>query len=135
MRLAFLLLFAAACAPEAQINLIEAPYLVDSYPGNGSVLPADQAGPLLLRFSKPVAEASSAGSSLRVEALDQDGAVANEVPMSPCVADAEGLLLECPVAGELSPSTRYRITVEASLLFASGETMTSDHQRWFQTMP
>ncbi len=135
MRLFALFILLTGCAPEAQINVVEPPFLVDSYPGNGSVLPASQASPLLFRFSKPVAQASGAAQHIAVEALDQSGNVANTLPLNTCSSDADGLLLECPINGNLQTGTRYRITLGTGLVFASGEQLLSPHQRWFQTLP
>ena len=58
-----------ACAPEATIEVIAPPFLVDSYPGNGSVIPADQASPLLFRFSKDIADAATANQHITLEVM------------------------------------------------------------------
>ena len=130
-----LILLLAGCAPEAQIELIEPPFLVDSYPGNGSVLPADQASPLLLRFSKAVADPGTAHQNLELAALSLNGEPNDIIALSPCRGDAEGLLLECPVTGSLTADTRYRLNIGTGILFASGEVLVSTQQRWFQTLP
>jgi hypothetical protein len=134
MRSALFLLL-ASCAPEAQIQLVQPPFLLDSYPGNGSVLPADQATPLLLRFSKAVADPSSAHQNLELASLTRSGEASELVALSPCRAEADGLLLECPVAGTLAPDTRYRLTIGTGIAFTTGEVLISVQQRWFQTLP
>ena len=128
-------LLLAGCAPEATINVVEPPFLVDSYPGNGSVLPAEQATPLLFRFSKPMANAATANQYITLELLDDSGEVSTTLPLSMCSAAAEDLLLECPVNATLQAGSRFRITVGTGLIFESGESLLSPHRRWFQTLP
>ena len=135
MRILALVFLLAGCAPEAQIEVVEPPFLVDSYPGNGSVLPASQASPLLFRFSKGLDQAASAAQHITLEALESSGSVAAALPLGTCSSDADGLLLECPISTSLEAGTRYRITLGTGLTFTSGEQLLSPHQRWFQTLP
>ena len=124
-----------ACAPEAQIQVMELPFLVDSYPGNGSVVPLSQASPILLRFSKELAGSSGAEQHLTLEAIDTEGEATAALPIGSCAAGSDNLLLECPINGTLQADTRYRLTVGTGLSFATGEQLLSPHQRWFQTLP
>ena len=135
MRTLLVAFMLSGCAPEAQIEVIEPPFLVDSYPGNGSVLPADQASPLLFRFSKGLTNAASAAQHISLEVVDSGGSASAALPLGTCSLDADALLLECPVSGSLQTGTRYRVTVGTGLIFTSGEQLLSPHQRWFQTLP
>ena len=135
MRILALALMLAGCAPEAQIEVVEPPFLVDSYPGNGSVLPASQASPLLFRFSKGLAQAAGAADHITLEVLDPAGDVSAVLPLGSCSLGADALLLECEVNGSVQAGTRYRVTVGTGLTFSSGEQLLSPHQRWFQTLP
>ena len=135
MRSVALGILLVGCAPEATINVVEPPFLVDSYPGNGSVLPADQATPLLFRFSKPMADAATANQHIALELLDGSGEASATLPLRSCNASAEDLLLECPVNATMQAGSRFRVTVGTGLTFLSGESLLSPHQRWFQTLP
>ncbi len=135
MRILALVFLLAGCAPEAQIEVVEPPFLVDSYPGNGSVLPASQASPLLFRFSKSLDQAASAAQHITLETLESSGNAAAALPLGTCSSDADGLLLECPISATIQAGTRYRITLGTGLTFTSGEQLLSPHQRWFQTLP
>ena len=135
MRAVALGLILGACAPEASIEVIEPPFLVDSYPGNGTLVPADQATPLLFRFSKPIADAAAANQHITLELMNESGGADTTLSLSTCSASAEDYLLECPVNVAPQAGNRFRITVGTGLVFLSGESLLSPHQRWFQTLP
>ncbi|MDE0883045.1 MAG: hypothetical protein OSB21_10655 [Myxococcota bacterium] len=135
MRLLALSVLFAGCAPEATIEIIKPPFLVDSYPGNGSLLPNDQVSPLLLSFSKAISNAASANAHITLEALNESGDASGVVALNACSGDAAGLVLECAINGNLDFATRYRITLGTGLSFVSGEQLLKAHQRWFQTLP
>ena len=86
-----------ACAPEATIEVIAPPFLVDSYPGNGSVIPADQASPLLFRFSKDIADAATAHQHITLEVLGDSNEATGTLPVGSCSTSTQPVLLECSI--------------------------------------
>ena len=124
-----------ACAPEATIEVIEPPFLVDSYPGNGSVIPADQASPLLFRFSKDIADAATANQHITLEVMGDGNEATGTLPVGSCSTPTQPVLLECSIDAALDAGTRYRVTIGTGLSFLTGEALLSPHQRWFQTLP
>ena len=122
------LLFAASCAAPAEV-IVQAPAaLVDSYPGNGAVLPADQVSPLLLIFSSELDGDGEFTRHLTLSVMGEDALL----PIVSCER-SEANLLACPLGVPPRPETRYELAISPDLPFASGQTLGVGYSRWFET--
>ena len=118
----------ASCAAPAEITVQAPAALVDSYPGNGSVLPADQVSPLLLVFTSELETDGDFLRHLSLSPMDEE----TLLPIASCAATSPKLL-ECPLGVLPQPETRYELTVSPDLPFASGQTLGVAYSRWFET--
>ncbi|GEM_PF-4310267 len=122
-------LIIASCAAPAEITVQAPAALVDSYPGNGSVLPADQVSPLLFVFTSELDEGGDFLRHLTLSAIDQESLV----PIISC-SQPQPQLLECPLGVAPQPETRYELKISPDLPFASGQTLGVAYSRWFETL-
>jgi len=121
-------LVVSSCAAPAEITVQAPAALVDSYPGNGSVLPADQVSPLLLVFTAELESGTNFLPHLSVSAVGDEALL----PIVSC-DNPEPKLLACPLGVLPQPETRYELTVSPDLPFASGQTLGVGYSRWFET--
>ena len=124
-----------ACAPEATIEVIAPPFLVDSYPGNGSVIPADQASRCCFDSPKTLRTQQTANQHITLEVMGDGNEATGTLPVGSCSTPTQPVLLECSIDAALDAGNRYRVTIGTGLNFLTGEALLSPHQRWFQTLP
>lgn len=127
--LSLILACLGACAAPAEITVQSPPALMDSYPGNGSVLPPEQVSPLLLVFNQALATDEALGRHLSVHPVGDD----ELLPLASCTLPQPSLL-ECPLALQPRPGTRYEVELSPDLPFVNGQTLAISYKRWFETL-
>ena len=127
---ALVLLMLFACG-EAEILAPESLSIVDTSPGNGSViLPGET--PIAILFSEDVVQ-SSIESSVSLEETTEQGSAIRELPLDLESYEAETFTAILRTE-ELPPATIYALTIAAKDLRAtSGAKMRSDLIRRFRT--
>ena len=120
------------CAEPTQLIVQELPHLIDSFPGNGSVVPV-ATDDVLLRFSAPLDITAPADDQLSLQQLDPSGEPIASLELRGCRREHEELVVRCTLP-TLQQASRYRLLVGEALRFASGLTLGYEHPRWFETL-
>lgn len=129
-RASVLLLFLVACG-NAEIVVPEPLGVVDTHPGNGSLVPAgDQ--PIVITFTEAVVS-DLLEASVSLEETTEQGTPIRELPLSLDSYDAETFTAVFRTE-TLPPGATYALTVrQEPLRAASGARMPNDLIRRFQT--
>lgn len=124
------LLLLAGCGA-AEIVVPEPLWVVDTFPGNGALVPAGDV-PLVVAFSADVAE-DSLTEAVLLERIAESGAAVEVVPtaLGEYLFESRTATFQAP---SLPPDTAYSLTVRAETLRGlEGATLVADVVRRFKT--
>ncbi len=133
-----------ACAPASTIEVAPALSVVDSFPGNGTRLPAAAATRIELVFSELV-DGEAALASIKLASLTEGDQVKDPYDLYPDIRRGEGgldeqtrsvtLVFDPDPENELSlpADERFRIEISKGLLARNGSVLPVDVFRYFST--